>query len=80
MEDWENLVARNSRCLECGAAFQITLGEFISKLDSGMSLPRRCKACRRERRKHPDQYAGLYGSFSSYPSTKGHRHKVHGGV
>lgn len=80
MEEWKNLVARNSRCLECGASFQITLGEFISKLDNGMSLPRRCKACRRDRRNHPNPYAGLYGSFSSYPSTRGHRHKVHGGL
>ena len=80
MESWENLVVRNARCVECGVSFQISLGEFISKLDNGMSLPKRCRKCRQQRRKYPDPYSGLYGSFGSYPSTKGHRHKVHGGI
>lgn len=79
MENWETLVARRSACAECGTVFSITLGEFIAKLDGGMRLPRRCPRCRRERRRHPDPYAGLYGSFGSYPATKGHRHTVHGG-
>lgn len=80
MESWEKFVARKTACIDCGEPFQILLGEFIGKLDNGMSLPKRCPRCRNKRRMHPDIYAGLYGSMGSYPATKGHRHKVHGGA
>lgn len=45
-------------CVQCGSVFIIMLDEFISKLDSGMKLPRRCPRCRRENRRNPDPYRG----------------------
>ncbi len=41
-------VVRKEQCVECGAAFSISLEEFIYKLDNGMKLPKRCKDCRRK--------------------------------
>ena len=79
MENWERLVVRKSICVECGAEFNLSLQEFIQKLDNGMRLPKRCKGCRSNRRRHPDPYAGFYSVYVSYPLTKGHRGTVHGG-
>lgn len=73
-------VVREEKCVECGAAFQISLEEFIYKLDNGMKLPRRCKACRRKNRAGANPYHGLRRIMGQYPATKGHRHRVHGGA
>lgn len=71
---------RTERCLQCGGKFEISLEEFIHKLDNGMKLPKRCKKCRRKNRLHPDPYLGIRQIIHQYPSTKGHRQTVHGGV
>lgn len=73
-------VIREEKCVECGAIFQISLNEFISKLNNGMKLPRRCKDCRRKKRTCASPYYGLHQIMRQYPVTKGHRHHVHGGV
>ena len=73
------LVVRREQCVECGAPFVISLEEFIQKLDNGMKLPKRCKACRAKNRENPDPFKGAGGTMFQYPATKGHRHKVHGG-
>lgn len=67
-------------CAECGAVFKITLNEAIHKFEAGMSLPKRCQSCRKKRRLQPNPYEGLRATMKQYPSTKGHRHTVHGGV
>ena len=73
-------VVRKEQCVECGAVFTISLEEFIYKLDNGMKLPKRCKDCRRRNRDHANPYHGIRQIMRQYPATKGHRHKVHGGV
>lgn len=70
---------RKEHCVNCGAEFEISLEEFIYKLDHGMRLPKRCRACRRRNRAYPDPYKGLQAVRASYPATKGRRHSVHGG-
>nr|DAJ01141.1 MAG TPA: trcl Probable zinc-ribbon domain [Caudoviricetes sp.] len=45
-----------------------------------MKLPKRCKDCRRKNREHPNPYHGIRSTMYQYPSTKGHRQKVHGGA
>lgn len=74
------LTVREEQCIQCGATFQVSLEEFIYKLDHGMKLPKRCKECRRKNRETPDPYLGIRQVMRQYPSTKGHRHHVHGGV
>ena len=72
-------VVRHEKCKQCGCMFTISLEEFIHKVDNGMKLPKRCKECRKKNRKNPDLYEGLRSIMRIYPSTKGHRHTVHGG-
>ena len=73
-------VVRKEQCVECGAAFSISLEEFIYKPDNGMKLPKRCKDCRRKNRDHANPYRGIRQIMRQYPATKGHRRKVHGGA
>ena len=73
-------VVRKEQCVECGAVFTISLEEFIYKPDNGMKLPKRCKDCRRRNRDHANPYHGIRQIMRQYPATKGHSHKVHGGV
>lgn len=72
------LVARYEQCVDCGKNFVVSLDEFIKKLDNGMKLPKRCTNCRKKNRINADPFKGLKGIMFQYPSTKGHRHKVHG--
>lgn len=74
------MIVRKTKCADCGQEFEITLEEFIYKLDHGMKLPRRCAACRKKNRQNPDPYRGLFAVMNQYPSTRGHRHSVHGGA
>ena len=76
----DSFLVRKETCVQCGIVFIIMLDEFISKLDSGMKLPRHCPCCRRENRRNPDPYRGWQATRMQYPATKGHRHQVHGGV
>ncbi len=69
---------RKERCTKCGKEFEISLSEFIYKLDNGMHLPKNCKKCRRQARKNPDPYVGIYSAMRQYPLTKGHSSRVHG--
>lgn len=80
MEKRQTIIVKAGLCSECGNTFVVTLDEYLHKRNRGMEMPKRCKACRRERRLHPDPYEGIYSTFYSYPPTRGHRHKVHGGV
>lgn len=73
-------VVRKEQCVECGAAFSISLEEFIYKPDNGMKLPKRCKDCRRKNRDHANPYRGIRQIMRQYPATKGQRRKVHGGA
>ena len=73
-------IVRQTQCVECGAVFPISLEELIPKVNNGMKMPKRCKNCRRKNREHPNPYHWLRTILYQYPSTKGHRHKVHGGV
>lgn len=73
-------LVRQEQCVECGSTFTISLDEFIQKVDNGMKLPKRCKDCRRKNREHPNPYHGIRSTMYQYPSTKGHRQKVHGGA
>lgn len=74
-----NFIVRIETCVDCGDEFIINLEEFIKKTESGMRLPQRCIACRKERRYERDPYAGWLSTLGRYPATKGHRHSVHGG-
>lgn len=38
---------RIENCIDCGNEFIIVLEEFIQKTESGMRLPKRCVACRK---------------------------------
>lgn len=72
------LAVRHEKCIDCGMTFIVSLEEFIEKLDNGMKLPKRCKKCRTQNRMNADPYKGLKTIMHQYPSTKGHRNKVHG--
>lgn len=63
-------VVRKEQCVECGAAFSISLEEFIYKPDNGMKLPKRCKDCRRKNRDHANPYRGIRQIMRQYPATK----------
>lgn len=45
-----NKVAKFEFCTQCGEMFEITYGEKMSFEQKGLSLPKRCKACRESRR------------------------------
>lgn len=40
-------IVRIETCVDCGDEFMIDLEEFIQKTESGMRLPKRCVACRK---------------------------------
>ena len=42
-----NFIVRIETCVDCGDEFIINLEEFIKKTESGMRLPKRCIACRK---------------------------------
>lgn len=71
---------RKEKCVDCGCIFVIPLEEFLYKLDHNMKLPKRCTSCRKKNRQKPNPYHGLRQTMHQYPSTKGHRHRIHGGV